>query len=391
MSGDLGVMSETEYFKGTEEFDHAAKLRIGVLLVNLGTPEAPTKQALRPYLKQFLSDPRVIELPRLKWWFVLNGLVLNTRPKRSAEAYKEVWTEEGSPLLFISRRQEVALRNALSERFGDQVVLELGMRYGNPSIGTALERLRSKGIDRLLLLPLYSQYSGAATASSFDAVVDELKTWRWVPSLRTVMQFHDHPGFIKVLANSVRAAWEKEERKQLLVMSFHGIPQRYVRNGDPYHCHCFKTARLLAEDLGLAESEYLLTFQSLFGKEEWLQPYTNVTLKSLPGTGVKSVDIICPGFTTDCLETLEEIAQENRGYFIDAGGESYRYIPALNDSPEFIEVLTDIAIENLGGWLLSKEEWESTAKNSEGNRSEELHRCLRDKTPNVECLLANSG
>lgn len=316
----------------------------GILLVNLGSPDAPTPAALRRYLKEFLWDPRVVEAPRVLWWLVLNGIILNTRPAKSAKKYAGVWTPEGSPLLAITRRQA----EALSARLG--LPVEPAMRYGNPSVAAGIERLMAAGIGRILVLPLYPQYSATTTASVFDAVADALKARRVLPALRFVDDYHDHPAYIDALAASVREHWCAGDRGERLVVSFHGIPKRYADAGDPYPERCAGTARLLAEALGLREDEWLMTFQSRFGREEWLQPYTDVTLARIAGEGVRSVDVICPGFAADCLETLEEIADENREVFLKAGGEGFRYVPALNERQEHIAALADLAGQNLAGW-----------------------------------------
>ncbi len=336
---------------GETQFDHAKAPSTGILLVNMGTPDAPTPEALRPYLAQFLWDPRVIELSRPLWWLILHGWVLRTRPKRSAKLYAKIWTKEGSPLLVNSSAQQHALEKVLQQQFGPQVSVELGMRYGNPSIPMALRRLKDRGARRILTLPLYPQYSGTTTASGVDAIGEELKDWRWVPELRTVNSYHDHSLYIEALARSVREFWATNGEPEKFVMSFHGIPKRYFLNGDPYHCQCLKTGRLLAEALSLPESRYLVCFQSLFGREEWLRPYLSETLAKLAKSGVKSIDVSCPGFTSDCVETLEEIEVENRDVFLNAGGKQFRYISALNARPDFIQALSTIAKENLSGWL----------------------------------------
>ncbi|MCB0347070.1 MAG: ferrochelatase [Bdellovibrionales bacterium] len=341
----------TNTYKGTTDFQHGDASSLGVLLVNLGTPEAPTAGALRPYLRQFLSDPRVIEVPKWKWQIILNLFILTTRPKKSAEAYEAVWTEQGSPLLLTSEKQRDLLQQQLQNRFGSRVHVALGMTYGNPSVASALDELKQKGMRKVLVLPLYPQYSGTTTASVFDAVTKEFQSWRWIPEFRMVMSYHDHPLYIESICRNVRESWEKHGRGQLLVMSFHGIPKRYFSGGDPYHCHCQKTARLVAEHLGIGSDEYMVTFQSLFGKEEWIKPYTDATLKSLPGQGISSIDIMCPGFTGDCLETLEEINQENRGYFTEAGGKTYNYIPCVNANREFIDCLAALCESHMSGWL----------------------------------------
>ncbi len=335
---------------GTEQFDHAGAPRIGVLLTNLGTPEAPERSALRPYLKQFLSDPRVVEVPRLLWWLILNGIILNVRPARSAAAYRSIWTEDGSPLLVNTREQASALQEKLRPAFGDGLVVDYAMRYGSPGLQDVLQRLLDRGVRRLLVLPLYPQYSGPTTGSTFDALAADFTRRRWVPELRFVNCYHDHPAYIDALAASIRSHRDRHGTADRLVFSYHGEPRRYLEQGDPYYCQCQKTSRLVAEALRLTGSDYLVTFQSRFGREEWLQPYTDETLKSLPARGVKSVQVICPGFAADCLETLEEIGVENRGYFLAAGGERYEYIPCLNSSPVHIDALAGIVTEHLAGW-----------------------------------------
>jgi len=323
---------------------------IGVLLSNLGTPAAPTAAALRPYLREFLSDPRVIELPRLVWWLILRLFVLTLRPRKSAELYRKVWSEAGSPLLTISRRQAAALAERLAGRLNAPVHVALGMRYGAPSLASALRELDARGCHKLLLLPLYPQYSATTTASTLDAVSEELRRWRWVPELRTIHGFHDEPAYVAALAATVDELWQREGRPQKLVFSFHGMPRRYFENGDPYFCFCHKTARLVAERLGLDADAWTVTFQSRFGKEEWLQPYTDETMKALPGQGVISVDILSPAFSADCLETLEELDGLNRELFLHAGGARYRYIPCLNDRDDHMAFLADLVVRHLSGW-----------------------------------------
>lgn len=338
-------------YTGTDSFDHDQEPRVGVLITNLGTPEAPTRKALRPYLKQFLSDPRVVEVPRLLWWFILNGIILNIRPSRSAKAYSTVWTERGSPLMFHTRDQAEKLQAALAASLGEEIVVDFAMRYGSPSIDSVVENMLKGGVRKLLVMPLYPQYSGPTTGSTFDALAADFTGRRWLPQLRFVSHYCDHPGYIAALAASVQAFRAEHGVADKLIFSYHGEPRRYLDQGDPYHCQCLKTTRLVAETLGLAEGQYMTTFQSRFGREEWLQPYTDETLKALPGEGVRSVQVICPGFSADCLETLEEIGVENRDYFLEAGGESYAYIPCLNSDAAHIEALSQLAGENLQGWL----------------------------------------
>ncbi len=316
--------------------------KTGILLINLGTPDAPTPAALRRYLAEFLWDKRVVDLPRPLWWLILHGIILRTRPVKSARAYQGVWSEGGSPLLVISRQQQQALQSLLEERAPGRYHVALGMRYGNPSIASALQEFRSRDIEELVILPLYPQNSCSTTGSSFDAVAQVMQQHRFVPSQRFIADYHDHPLYIKALADSVRAAWQQHAQPDRLVISFHGTPVRFRNEGDAYYEQCQTTARLLASELGLRDEQWLLSFQSRFGKEAWLQPYTDVSLKALPGQGVKSVDVICPGFSADCLETLEEIVEENRDYFVEAGGEDFHYIPALNSTVAHIELMAAI-------------------------------------------------
>ncbi|MEZ5572855.1 MAG: ferrochelatase [Halioglobus sp.] len=336
---------------GSENFDHEQAPCIGVLLTNLGTPRAPEKRALRAYLKEFLWDPRVVEIPRPIWWFILHGVILNIRPRRSAHSYRSVWTERGSPLMFHTQDQTDALRTALQVQYGEKVQVEFAMRYGTPAISEVVQGMLQRGVRKLLVLPLYPQYSGATTGSTFDALAADFTQRRWLPELRFVNHYHDHPSYIKALADSVRAFRAVHGSADKLLFSYHGVPQRYLDQGDPYHCECLKTSRLVAQELGLQEGDYQTTFQSRFGREEWLKPYTDVTLKEFPAQGIKTVQVMSPGFAADCLETLEEIAVENRDYFLQAGGERFDYIPCLNSTPEHITALASIASEHLHGWL----------------------------------------
>lgn len=337
--------------RSPDDFDHRRVPRVGVLLSNLGTPEAATPAALRVYLEEFLCDPRVIELPRWKWLPILHLFILTTRPKMSAGLYRKVWTAEGSPLLVTARRQRAGIEERLRQRFGDRVAVALGMRYGKPSIASALAELAAAGCHRVLVLPLYPQYAAATAGSTFDAVFTALQRTRWVPGLRTVETYHDEPGYIAALAASVRERWQSEGEPDKLLMSFHGMPQRYFDDGDPYFCYCQKTARLLAEALALPAERYLVTFQSLFGKEEWLKPYTDRTVERLARDGVRALDVICPGFSADCLETIEEIDQLNREIFLHHGGERFRFISCLNERPDHLDFLADLVARQLGGWL----------------------------------------
>lgn len=319
---------------------------IGLLLVNLGTPDSPSKADVRRYLKEFLSDPRVVEGSRIAWWLVLNGIILNTRPKKSAAAYEKIWTREGSPLLYFTRRQA----DALQQKLGAQVKVVMAMRYGSPSISRGLDELKQAGCNKVLLFPLYPQYSATTTGSVFDALSHELQQWRWIPELRMINQYFDHPGYISALAESVRSYQQENGPPEKLLMSFHGLPKSYIEAGDPYADQCEETARLLADALELDASQWQLSYQSRVGPKDWLQPYTDKALQQWADQGVKHIQVICPGFAVDCLETLEEIAMQNRELFLAAGGEHYQYIPCLNDSDAHIDMLTSLAQQYLGGW-----------------------------------------
>ena len=320
-----------------------------VLLCNLGTPEAPTAPALRRYLAQFLADPRVVEIPKLIWLAILHGVILRVRPAKSAAKYATVWTPEGSPLKVGTARQAKLLQGVLGER-GQQVRVAMAMRYGEPAIAATLDALKREGVRRVLVLPAYPQYSGATTASVIDDVARWALKTRHVPELRFINRYHDADGYIGALAQTVREHWQREGRGDRLVMSFHGMPERTLHLGDPYHCECLKTGRLLAEALGLKAGEWLVTFQSRFGKAKWLTPYTEPSLVELACGGCKSVDVICPGFSVDCLETLEEIDQEARAAFVGAGGQRFAYISCLNDHPAGIRALAGLAERHLQGW-----------------------------------------
>ena len=344
-----------------KDYVHGTVPPLGILVTNLGTPDAPTPAALRRYLAEFLWDPRIVEIPRPVWWMILHGVILRTRPKRSAHAYQSIWTNEGSPLLVIARQQAAALQSVLTQQMGGSVKVALGMRYGNPSIADALNELRQANVQRILVLPLYPQYAAATAASTFDAVAAAFKTWRWIPELHMITHYHDDAAYIKAVAASVREHWAKHGQAEKLLLSFHGIPKRCLLAGDPYHCECHVTARLIAEQLELPQERWQVAFQSLFGREEWLKPYTNETLESWGKSGVKSVDIVCPGFSADCLETLEEMAMLNRGVFLKAGGERYNYIPALNDRPDHIQALATLAAKHTQGWHDENATWDAAA------------------------------
>lgn len=329
---------------------HGIQQRLGILLVNLGTPDEATPRAVRRYLAEFLRDTRVVEIPRLIWWPILYLIVLVKRPKESAEKYKKIWTEQGSPLMHYSRRQAQFVEKVLTNKFNGPISVALAMRYGNPSIESELNELRRQGVQRLLVLPLYPQYSGTSTASVFDEVTRVLRKWRWIPEVRFVNDYHDHKLYIDALVKSVNHHWEQNKPGDILIFSFHGIPQRNFDKGDPYFCQCQKTARLVADQLELPDHRWQVVFQSRFGRTKWLQPYCSETLAELPKLGRKSIDVICPGFASDCLETLEEINMENKEIFMQAGGQSFNYIPALNDSPSHMQALCTIISQHTFGW-----------------------------------------
>ncbi|MFC2250582.1 ferrochelatase [Labrys portucalensis] len=334
--------------------DHpvAASGRIGVLLVNLGTPDAPTYWPMRRYLKEFLSDRRVIEVSRLLWWPLLNGIILTTRPGKSGAKYASIWdkAENASPLLVITRRQTEKLAQTFAA--DSRVVVDFAMRYGNPSIASRIDTLRAKGCDRILIVPLYPQYAAATSATVCDKAFEHLMTLRWQPAVRIAPQWHDEPVYIEALAGSVRQSLAKLDfEPEVLLASFHGVPKNYLIQGDPYYCFAMKTGRLLREALGFSEDRFKITFQSRFGKEEWLKPYTDETVEGLAKSGVKRLAIVAPGFVADCLETLEELGEENKEIFQHNGGEHFAYLPCLNDSPEGQRVLEHVVGRELQGWV----------------------------------------
>lgn len=326
--------------------EHSQHQRIGVLLVNLGTPDEPTAPAIRRYLREFLSDRRVVETPRAIWLAILYGFILPLRPRRLVHAYASVWTPQGSPLLAISRQQQQALQS----RVGQETPVLLAMRYGQPSIAAAMDAFAAQGVRKLLVLPLYPQYSATTTASVLDAVFADLGNRRWVPELRTINSYHDDPGYIAALAASIRRHWERHGRGGHLLMSFHSIPLSYFQAGDPYYCFCQKTARLLAEALQLAPEQWSVSFQSRVGRARWLSPYTDLRVVELAQRGIRRLDTVCPGFAADCLETLEEVAQRYAEDFQRAGGDSLRYIPALNADTDHVEALTALVERHTSGW-----------------------------------------
>lgn len=333
------------------DHQHDIPAKVGVLLINLGTPDAPTPEALRPYLKEFLSNPRVIEIPRLIWWPILYGLILPFRPKQSAEKYALIWTDEGSPLKVHTEKQTALLAETLQAKLNVPVIVKYAMNIGNPSVSSVLNELNHAGCDRILVIPLFPQYAASSTAAAMDAVFAALNTMRNMPAIRTIKQYHDHPAYIAALAQNIRDYWTQQGKPDKLIISFHGIPRKNLDKGDPYFCFCQKTGRMLAEALNLTDSDYQVCFQSRFGRAEWLQPYTAETLENLGKAQTQRVDIVCPGFVSDCLETLEEIAIEGKKIFTEAGGKEYHYIPCLNERSDWIAALADIAESSLQGWL----------------------------------------
>lgn len=332
-----------------------APVQAGVLLVNLGTPTAPTAAAVRPYLAEFLGDQRVIDYPSWLWWLILHGVILRVRPARSAEAYAKVWDERGSPLRYLSEDLAAALQKTLDQTQPGKLRVALAMRYGKPSVGDTIAQFQRDGVRRLLVLPMYPQYSATSSGSVIDAVADTLKSLRWPPELRLINDYHDDPGHVEALASRIESWWQTHGRGEKLLLSFHGIPERYARLGDPYPDQCRRTAQLLRERLQLDEEQLVLSFQSRVGRERWLHPYTDETVRQLAADGVRRLDVACPGFAVDCLETLEEIAMQNHEFFTEAGGEALRYIPALNDSPAQVASLAALIKRHLRGWPESDE------------------------------------
>ncbi|MEJ2619278.1 MAG: ferrochelatase [Candidatus Thiodiazotropha sp.] len=327
---------------------------LAVLLVNLGTPDAPTTSAVRRYLAEFLSDPRIVAIPKFIWQIILHGIILRIRPKRSAKAYASIWTEAGSPLLVISKQQRDAIEQAIGSSVKGKVKVVLAMRYGNPSIPDTLKQLREQNIQRLLVLPLYPQYSATTTASIFDAVTTELQHWRWIPEIRFIQRYHHEADYIDALSSQIAEYRKTNGAAEKLLFSFHGIPKDYHEAGDPYPDQCQATAKAVVDRLGLSDEQWQLAFQSRFGAQEWVKPYTDETLKQWAAEGINSVQVVCPAFATDCLETLEEIGVENRDYFLEAGGETYSYIPALNDQTKHIEMFAKLIQRHIQGWPEAK-------------------------------------
>jgi ferrochelatase len=332
------------------DFHRDGAERIGILLVNSGTPAAPEAREVRKFLAKFLGDPRVVEIPRALWLPILYGFILPFRPARSAKKYRKIWTAYGSPLLDLSERLRTELTTTLAQNMLAPLSIELGMLYSKPSVAAALGRLRESGAQRILVLPMFPQYCGATTGAVYDQVNAELRRWRWLPELRFVAEYHDDPGYIDALRASVTQHWETNGKSKHLLMSFHGIPERSFHRGDPYFCKCQKTARLLADELMLRDSEWSVAFQSRFGPSGWLKPYTREVLGAMPARGARSVTVVCPGFAVDCLETLEEVAIENRARFMRAGGELFQYVPALNAQASHALCLTDLIVAHCQGW-----------------------------------------
>lgn len=329
-------------YHGQEKDINNISTKVGVLLINLGTPDRPVCPGLRDYLSEFLMDPRVIELPSLFRAILVKGIIINFRSHKSAATYREIWTDQGSPLMINSQ----SLGKKTAELLGDEFEVEVAMRYGNPSVQSKIESLHAKGVRKIIALPLYPQYSGATNGSTFDAIAKSLSKLRWVPSLTFVSDYYERKSYIKAIGDSILKHWDDNGRKQKLIMTFHGVPKKYITRGDPYESQCKKSAAQIAEYLNLNDDDWMLVFQSRFGAEEWLKPYCDETLKQLPSQGIKSVDIICPGFSADCLETLEEIEGENKEYFMEAGGEEYSYIPCLNDSLDHAKLMSEIIIDH---------------------------------------------
>ena len=335
-------------FLNKANFSHKSQQQIGVLLVNLGSPNQPDASSLRTYLRQFLLDPRVIEFPRWLWFFVLNLIIVPFRSPKSAKAYQEVWTNEGSPLIVNSIKQKNSIQDKLKNL---PVVVELGMSYGKPSIPSALRNLYQANLSHLLVLPLYPQYAGSTIGSVFDSIAKEVSTWRHVPHINFVSGYSSNADYINVLTNSIIKHQEQHGKPELLVFSFHGTQLTSLEKGDPYHCQCHRTARDTANQLGLTDKQWIVTFQSRFGRDPWLQPFTIEVMAKLPTKGVTDIQVVCPAFSADCLETLEEIAGENQAEFKKNGGKKFSYIPALNDNVEHINFLTDLIKTNINPWL----------------------------------------
>lgn len=364
-------------FDSSSTHEHGLPETLGVLLVNLGTPDAPTTGAVRRYLREFLWDPRVVELPRPIWWLVLHGFILRFRPSRSASAYAKIWTEEGSPLLTHSLRIADGVAERLRSGLAGPIHVELGMSYGSPSIDAALARLYEINAQRIVCLPLYPQYSGTTTGSVFDMVTAALQRRRWVPEFRFVNHYHDSHSYIAAQVQNIREYWDRHGRGEKLLFSFHGLPRANLAKGDPYYCQCMKTARLITQSLQLDDDDWAVSFQSRVGRAEWLRPYTDETVTTLANDGVRRLDVVCPGFAADCLETLEEIAMQNAGFFTAAGGESLNYIPALNARDDHVSLIARLIEQHAGGWP----EAAADRTDNSGEREESRKRALANGAP----------
>jgi protoporphyrin/coproporphyrin ferrochelatase len=367
-------------FQGRADFTHGAPPLAAVVLVNLGTPDDPNTGAVRRFLAEFLADPRVIEIPRLLWRLILHGVILRLRPRRSAHAYQQIWQERGSPLYFHTEDLVKATQAELRQAGQARVEVHMAMRYGRPGMRMVLDQLMRRNLRRLLVLPLYPQYSGTTTGSVFDALADTLKTWRWVPELGFISDYYNRPGYTQLLAESVRQYRQQHGAADHLLFSFHGIPERYLLAGDPYYCQCLATARGCAEHLGLSTEQWSVSFQSRVGRERWLTPYTDHELARLPGIGVKALDVICPAFAVDCLETLEEIAIGGKAMFLKAGGEQFRYIPALNATDEHARWLADLIRQSIAHWPEASAARIANIDNAIA-ASSDRHRQAREKFP----------
>ena len=336
-------------YDGEKNYKHGKKEKIGILITNLGTPDKPNKEALKTYLKEFLSDPRIIEIPKLIWQAILRLIILNLRPQKSAKLYKSIWKKEGGPLLVMLKKQKRGIKKVLQNKLKN-IKIEIGMRYGNPSIKLGLEKLKSKSCRKILVLPLYPQYCAVTTGSTFDKVTEILRKWRWIPEIRFVNNYFEESMYIECLVKSIKESWKKSGKAQKLIFSYHGVPKKYLLKGDPYYCFCQKTTRLVAERMKLKKKDYITTFQSKFGPGEWLQPYTDKTLEELPKKGIKKIHILSPGFSSDCLETLEELEVQNKENFLSSGGERYNYIKCLNDDPQHLKMLGFLILNHIKGW-----------------------------------------
>mgnify|MGYP000106031416 CR=1 FL=1 len=336
-------------YEGEKDYKHGSKENLGVLITNLGTPDKPETKELRRYLKEFLSDPRVIEVPKFIWQIILRFIILNLRPQKSAKLYKSIWKKKGGPLLVMLEKQRRGIKKILRNKLKN-VKIEIGMRYGNPNVKLGLEKLRKQRCRRILVLPLYPQYCAATTGSTFDKVTEVLRRWRWIPEIRFVNNYFEESMYIECLVKSIKESWKKDGKTQKLIFSYHGVPKKYLLKGDPYYCFCQKTTRLVAERMKLKKRDYITTFQSRFGPGEWLQPYTDKTLEELPKKGIKKIHILSPGFSSDCLETLEELEVQNKENFLSSGGERYNYIKCLNDDPQHLKMLGFLILNHIKGW-----------------------------------------